>query len=798
MNDKIIKSDNELVKQNQFIQKELEEYENFYDLKAGDSMISNYDIEIVEDIIVEEDNCWISENGKKRLDEPRKIKVVKVVFEGGKKYNLSEMKSYGYIKMTKGYGEYRKEVIDAIVSGKSLAGEENKDIEFSSESALMHSSSKDTLLVIKKDLMFKQREIEIKQRVMKDIMEGKRNELNSIVKKFEEKIKILNRVVYTIELYMGINEDIVMIQEGPRANVEDPICFRQEMLYMDEEVGMPGEKSIDIQRIEDFDAWLLRDNNYKIMIPETKGVVVFRVRRKDKEYVQNYYVNCQLNEGNDHTFFLIRNGETIYRIWAEIKINRRLFPSPGEIEDLMYFAKHGRYPKDSDTTRYFHGGNNNKDYVEKVLFRYKQQGIILQGLIDRTDVFAPLPEEIKLSDDRFVENGRVKFIFDDGIKLPTGQKPWKEWLKEVNSNVKIGSRIYWAGFRAGSGYWSKKDYSNRFTRYYRSEYSCPDMPDRGVYLVEAHEDVVKKYEYEILDLTDPKQRGKFWKLYNQNPNIINHWMDEDSTKKKKYFGGVWSTYETEKNVKVYKKVEIKIYDENGRHKFTEEKTKIPVIRYNPGDEVSHGWYGSEGYSERKNRISFKVDLEYDNILNYDGIDLKDVDFYLTNRLERRHYLDMMPILEGIKKMRLEEMEQEKGFIELLKGEILKLGFKDERNEKIILDTIEWWKTSNMWKRPIAKDDTLAMRMIKEKVLKDVENIGLVGPHKVSKVNVLPKWLAEWSKEKYPVLFPKDINGEIGILLMVENEKATTGYFMFYHRPDKQWFSVNVKDLEFKN
>lgn len=798
MEDKIIKSSDELVKQNQFITKELEEYENFYDLKVGDSMLSNYgDIYTVKDIVVEEENGWYDEDGKK-LREPIKTKVVKVLFENEYKYTLREMKSYGYVKMSKGYNEYRKEVIDAIVNGTNLAGE-HKDIELSSESALMHSSSKDTLLVIKKDLMFKQREIEIKQRVMKDIMEGKRNELNSIVRKFEEKIKILNKVVYTIELYMGINEDIIMLQEGPRANIEDPICFRQEMLYMDEEVGMPGEKSIDIKRIEDFDAWLLRDNNYKIMIPETKGVVVFRVRRKDKEYVKNYYANMQMNEGNDYTFFLIRNGETIYRIWAQIKINRRLFPSPGEIEDLMHFAKHGRYPKDDNSTRYFYSESTSQEHVEKVLFRYKQQGIILQGLIDRTDVFAPLPEEIKLSDDRFVENGRVKFIFDDGIKLPTGQKPWKEWLKEVNSNIKIGSRIYWAGFRAGSGYWSKKDYSDRFTRYYSNEYSCPNRPDRGVYLVEAHEEISTNYPTQILDLKNEKERAKAWEIFNYSENVkgggIIKWIDRIKDKEKD--GNGWSFFRNDKNnFKYFAKVEMRII-ENGKYKFTEEKTKIPVIRYNPGDEVAHGWYGSEGYSERVNRISFKVDLQYDNILNYDNIDLKDVDFYLTNRLERRHYLDMMPILEGIKKMRLEEIEQEKGFVELLKGELLKAGYTDEKNEKIILDAIEWWKTSNMWKRPIAKDDELAMRMIKDKVFKDVGNIGLVGPHKVSKVNVLPKWLAEWDKTKYPVLFPKNINGEEGILLMVENEKSPTGYFLFHNKPE-QWHSVSIKDLEFKN
>jgi hypothetical protein len=38
----------------------------------------------------------------------------------------------------------------------------------------------------------------------------------------------------------------------------------------------------------------------------------------------------------------------------------------------------------------------------------------------------------------------------------------------------------------------------------------------------------------------------------------------------------------------------------------------------------------------------------------------------------------------------------------------------------IFDAIDWWKFKNMWKRPIEKDDTKALRMIVKHILKKGE------------------------------------------------------------------------------
>ncbi len=103
------------------------------------------------------------------------------------------------------------------------------------------------------------------------------------------------------------------------------------------------------------------------------------------------------------------------------------------------------------------------------------------------------------------------------------------------------------------------------------------------------------------------------------------------------------------------------------------------------------------------------------MLNYDAMSFEDIDFYLNSRLNRRHYLSMMPLLHQIKKQRLEELKWESSFVQMMVGQVSKKisGIDVEAN---VWECINWWKLKNKWKRPIRKDDAKALRMIEKKVL----------------------------------------------------------------------------------
>lgn len=95
----------------------------------------------------------------------------------------------------------------------------------------------------------------------------------------------LEEVVYTVQLYLGRDEEVVCLREGEPAPAETPICIRQNVLFMDEEIALTRPDGIDFEDIAEFDAWLLADPKHlSQVLPEPKGVVVLGVRRHGKAH----------------------------------------------------------------------------------------------------------------------------------------------------------------------------------------------------------------------------------------------------------------------------------------------------------------------------------------------------------------------------------------------------------------------------------------------------------------------------------------------------------------------------------
>jgi hypothetical protein len=134
-----------------------------------------------------------------------------------------------------------------------------------------------------------------------------------------------------------------------------------------------------------------------------------------------------------------------------------------------------------------------------------------------------------------------------------------------------------------------------------------------------------------------------------------------------------------------------------------------VLRYLPNDRIYDPgtWEGRL----RKRRIPYR--FYSDEFVNFDKITIEDCDYYEKNRLEREHYLTILPILHWIKKIKIEEQKLELEFIKLIAG---KLNW-NETKHKIIQDEIVHWKLKNKWKRGLMTNDALAVRMILKKLNK---------------------------------------------------------------------------------
>lgn len=587
------------------------------------------------------------------------------------------------------YREKAQKVISGEIDIESLNDTETDVI--NNETALISKNSKTNLTALQNNLEDKKKNAELIQAFVSIEMEKKKRELetvrqklNGVIDVFRKKIGKIMRVITTIELYLGIDEELFQIQEGELAPKDTPICFRQAVLYMDEEIGHYENGGLDFTNIDWFDNWLITNDNYKKLLPEEKGLVVFRPRRHEKDYGDDVRYNAAMNQENKYrTYLLIRNGECLYRVYTEnIVILPRLFPKKDELQKLMLEIQHENMSSWDEEKK--------KDKFDDLLHQYKKRAILMQGLIDRTEVFHPLPvEKINMFDMDNLD-GKVIFIYDDEATLPSGRLPFWEWHKEINDKIGKGSRVLLTHFNKRND-----DVSDRIY-YYCNEYNLPSPPSRGIYVVEEYfveeSKEYKKSDFEKLKL-EWDDRGFEYKVVKtrENAYVVN-WQDNFHVPK--------------------------IYEDG-----ITVKGKFPhlTILYNPGDTV-YGPWGTYDPHERKKRIRLKIYKSDNFILNYDQISLDDIEFYLTSRVDRPNYLSMLPLLNDIKKWRLVEIENEKNFAKLVYAQIytnkIFKGQSDDFVYSKIWQTIDWWKFKNMWKRPIDKDDAKALRMITKKLLRE--------------------------------------------------------------------------------
>lgn len=652
-----------------------------------------------------------------KIREIKKLKYGKrsywqVFYDHNYDYECTEWGSYGsdefekfaenvkdgtYVKIDRPIHELMAE------ANKVISGEISTDVYYqneyadavNNESALIHRSSKSSLEVIQREMEVKRHKAELIARAIGMEMEKRKQELEKIKEKmygavalFRKQVQRIMRVITTIELYLGIDEEIFQIQDGEKAPADTPISFRQKVLFIDEEVGAHEDGGLDFRDIAKFDEWLITGKNLDIVLPEKKGMVVLRPRRKDKDYGDKH-LNILFNEENHkNTYILIRNGDCLFRIYTEkLVIPDRLFPKRKELQEMVKKMQETDWESERERT---------KEEMEDTVYKYRKRAVLMQGLVDRTEMLHPLPVE-RLNIFKLEEAGDfVHFIYDDDDNmLPTGRLPFWQWHKEINSKLQHGSRVFLTGYG---------EMGSRRIYYYCNEYNYPRSPNAGVYEVEEYkyltDEWIKEEEMEKL-----KAQGLFIKLKKTEEKYFSwyeypkEWDDEPGMMNKKYA------------------------DKNRRYAtgyYCEFYKKHLTILYNPGDTIyDKSWSSYGNYTEpheRKKRIRYHIHRSDGFVMNYDQISLNDLKFYLHSRVDRHNYLDMMPILKGLIGLRQEELKGEEAFSDLLlRRNISKFEDEDELHARI-RECINWWKYKNQWKRPVAKDDELALRMIEKRLL----------------------------------------------------------------------------------
>jgi len=566
------------------------------DLRHGDKIIHRDGFELYINFNGEKPQmCYLDDDGKER--------------------HYGELTEYymgDYSKLDRPIEELDQDVLDIITGKKNIEdfgmeSEESNELEESTQ--LVHLKSADSLVKAKNEMESQRNYVKALHHRLHGMLDRKARKLYAIMEAFSEKLEKVYKILYTIELYLGVHEDVVQLVEGSKASTEQPICFRQQILFMDEEVGIYDNNGVDFRNIKKFDDWI--SNHFKKIMPEEKGVVVFRIRRNKKDYGGSIE-NAIFQDEDMKTYFLIRNGNNLYRIWAPLTVDPRLFPLKNEINKIYEKIKEQEHFKSYDQKK-----------ADSLVLQYQRNSLVLQGIIDRTDIFSPIPEGINIFNPDSYGN-TIKLIYDEENILPSGRKPFKEWRKEINSQIERGSRILyhydWSAM--------KKEYlDERFFGYRRY---LPDAPRDCMFTVEdiLKEKDYRKKEYDVIKVL--------------------------------FFAG-------------------KTYD----------------------------------FEDPKKRTAFKLYPDDWFILNYDKISLEDLDFYIHSRTDRQNYLEMLPVLIEAKKTRLKELEWEKAFVRMTVEDMFRDGVKVD--EAQVWEAVNWWKNKVIWKRPITKDDSKALRMIKSKL-----------------------------------------------------------------------------------
>ena len=549
------------------------------------------------------------------------------------KNTLSNVKAY-YTPAGKDI-QYMHELSMKILQGEQL----EKTEETGDENALMHMGNKRTLVSMRSKLEEKNRALEMIRRHTQYVIDETRRtmmqkveEINSMMTKMKKEMEKLDYVIQTIETYAGIKEDIVTVQAGVPASEDTPVVVRQAVIYLDEEMALI-DCDFDWRKMDNFDKWLVTDGNYRKLMPDLKSIIAVKPRRKDKVYAygqssQDAWVNWIMNQNNHVTLFLIRNGENIYRIESEhVVLDDRMFPNENEYHDILL--------KEQQEVKKW-GGAADADKSVRFRKRYTKVSFLLQGLLERSEVFSP---------HRFTGNiirmegldGQVEMLYelDAGRSLTDGRPPFRQWMQELNGKLCEGKRVLLikGGYGLEGYAFTRKD----FITYYSSDWNRPAYPEDGIYTLYGN---------------------KYKDKYNRQAPF--------------------------------------------------------VVKYLPDDKV----YTWSSVKDRVNRVSIQVSPDGKGILNYDDIDMRDVDYYLNSRLHRSQYHEFVRLLQSVKRLMEDEQMAELDFVHMMKGQMIQRGCipKDGRShEEVIQLALAEIKRRLKWKRPVSTKERETYFMVERKL-----------------------------------------------------------------------------------
>ncbi len=344
------------------------------------------------------------------------------------------------------------------------------EVEASQSTAMVHVGGEDPEAIRDKMLAVR-REASEKATALTAAAEEVRNEIRAVLARqqaemeaqmraamaalapLKEQVARMEEGVWTISLYLGVDEEIVTLRTGTPVPVETPLTLRTQVLAMDEEIaafpvrenGSVDWQGMDFRDVEAFDRWLTEDPEHLAQVlPEPRGIVVFTPRRTEKIHDENPLINAAMNEANFESYWLIRNGENLYRMSTNFLVGRTLMPAASEFTALFQTRSYNHQTRAYEMVA-IQPGTREWEEAEKAQDarrrHYMRVALIVQGLIDRTEVFAPLHPAANVMVQATYDDGLVAVIDDTDNTLTTAREPYREWIKRLSAELRPGMRV---------------------------------------------------------------------------------------------------------------------------------------------------------------------------------------------------------------------------------------------------------------------------------------------------------------------------------------------------------------------
>lgn len=304
-------------------------------------------------------------------------------------------------------------------------------------------------------------DLEQQQVQIRDDIERRRNELEAEMaaerarldvqmRPLREQLRKMQEVMWTVDLYLGRDESLRLLRDGAPAPADTPITIRQRVLVMAEESLILMDRSatgMTADNIPEFVEWLLADKSHlERVLPAQRGVAVLIATRVESKS-GNIFEDSARDAANQASWWLLRNGERIYLLTVdpELRVADRMLPRRSEFVDvfdkrMFGFGRPLGAPVEPGSQEWLD--------MEKVADarrrHYMRIMLVLQGIIDRTPVWHPLPEFgvnlLSLADQ---DAGKIVLWQDDeeSIQITDGREDFRSWQARLNKMLRPGLRV---------------------------------------------------------------------------------------------------------------------------------------------------------------------------------------------------------------------------------------------------------------------------------------------------------------------------------------------------------------------